>query len=268
MKKNNTLLLVNNLELVQSLKDRNDITFLFPLTDFCVGFSNTFHLNDIKIDAYIYLNRLFTSDDIEKVKNILLNLPSNIKGIVFDDIGVLNILLSANIKITKILFLSHFNCNYESINAYLKYVDSVVVSSDITIEEIDTILKKAAKPLVLYTFGHVSIMYSRRSLLTNYNKYFSKNVPKVSLLEEGISHQKFKIIENTYGTVIYTEKPFNALSLRNKQNVLYNFINTVFLSNNEIIEIINSNDNLESIYPYKYLSENKTIVKIKGDKND
>ena len=32
------------------------------------------------------------------------------------------------------------------------------------------ILDKADKPLVLYTFGHVNIMYSRRTLLTNFNK--------------------------------------------------------------------------------------------------
>ncbi len=268
MKKNKTLLLVSNLELVKRLKGQKDITFLFPITDFCVGFPKTFNLNDIKEDAYIYLNRLFDNESIERVKSFLKNLPKNIKGIVFDDIGVLNILLKEKINISKILFLSHFNCNYESINSFLNYVDSVVVSTDITIEEIDSILNNSPKPLVLYTFGHVSIMYSRRTLLTNYNKYFSRNVPEISLLEEEISKKKFKIIENSYGTVIYTAHPFNALVLRNRKNVLYNFVNTIFLSNDEVLKILNSEDDLETLYPYKYLSETSTIVKVKGDKND
>ena len=182
---------------------------------------------------------------------------------MFDDIGVLNVLLEENIDITKILFLNHMNCNYESINAFLDYVDSVVISTDITIEETKEILKQASKPLVLYTFGHVNIMYSRRTLLTNYNKYFNSDVDYIVTLEEEMAHHKFKMIENEFGTVIYTDKPFNGLILSSEDNVLYNLINTVFLTDEEVLEILNSTDNLEDKYPYKYLSEEKTIFKLK-----
>lgn len=267
MKKNNILLLVDNLSLVEKLKHKKGLTFLFPIADFCVGFAHPFKLSDIQTEGYIFLNRLFDNNDIAKLKKFLLTLPSNIKGIVFDDIGILNILISSKINIEKILFLNHFNCNIESINTYLKYVDSIVVSTDITLPEIKNILSLSFKPLVLYVFGHVNIMYSRRTLLTNYNNYFHKKAPSLSFLEEEISHKKFKIIENDYGTVIYTESPFNGLALRGQDNVLYELINTVFLSDTEVIEILNSKNNMDRKYPYKYLSEEKTIVKIKEDKN-
>ncbi len=265
MTKNKTLLLVENLELVASLKKESNITFLFPIKDFTVGFPKTFTLDEIKEEAFIFINRIMSNKAIEEFKVFLPTLPPNIKGIVFDDLGVLNVLITIPNNLTKILFLNHLNCNYESINVFLEYVDSVVVSPDITLNEITEILAKAIKPLVLYTFGHVNIMYSRRTLITNYNNHFNLKVEPLATLEEEITKQKFKIIENPYGTVIYTSKPFNALSLRNANNVLYNLINTVFLTNEEVITILKSKTNLEEKYPYKYLSTKNTIVKIKEE---
>ena len=262
MKKNKTLLLVDNLEIVSKLSNR-DITFLFPIKDYTVGFNNTFKIEDIPQGGFIFINRIMDNKSIIALRELLLNLPSNIKGIVFDDLGVLNILLDIKLDITKILFLNHFNCNYESINCYLEYLDSVVVSPDITYEEIDEILDKAIKKVVLYTFGYVNIMYSRRKLITNYNHNFKKEVENIGVLEDNLTKTKLNIIENEYGTVIYTENPFNGLNLRYKKNVLYNLINTVFLTNEEVLTIIDSKDNLDDIYPFKYLSMKKTIFKVK-----
>lgn len=265
MKKNKTLLLVNNISIIDKLKEREDVTFLFPVKDFSIGHTNTFDISEIKIDGYIFLNRILNNEDIKKLREILKSLPENIKGIVFDDVGVLNVLLELDLPITKILFLNHLNCNYESVIAYLEYVDSVVVSPDITITEIEEILEKASKPLVIFTFGYVNIMYSRRTLLTNYNDEFKRDVPLKSILEEEISHQNFKIVENDYGTVIYPNCPFNGLVLRDKKNVLYNLVNTLFLSDEEVLKIIDSETNLEEEYPYKYLSDKKMIVKLKEE---
>lgn len=266
MKKNNILLLVNNLDIVKDLKEESNITFLFPVSEFSVGFERTFRIEEIP-EGFIFVNRILDNEGIEKFKKFIGALPSNIKGIVFDDVGVLNVLLKVNLNITKILFLNHLNCNYESVNAYLDFVDSVVVSTDITIEEIDEILKKAKKPVVLYTFGHINIMYSRRTLLTNYNNHFKKDVPTIADLTEKISGKKFKAQESIYGTVIYTNEPFNGLELRNRENVLFNLINMTFFTNEKMLEIIKSDSNLEDKYPYKYLSAEKTIVKISDIKD-
>lgn len=261
--KNNYLLLVTNKTIVSKLKGESNITFLFPVKDFTVGFENTFRIDEIDTEhAYIFVNRLLDREGIEDFKSFIKNLPSNIEGIVFDDIGVLQVLNTTPNHLTKILFLNHFNCNYESVNAYLDYADSVVVSIDITEEEVKEILEKVNKPVVIYTFGYVNIMYSRRLLLTNYNNHFKREVPLTSNLVNDLK-QDFKIVENRYGTVIYTGYPFNGLRYRGSKNVLYYFINSVFLTDDEVIEIIHSNDNLEQKYPYRYLSEKDTIVRIK-----
>lgn len=265
MKKNKIILLVQSEDLIQKLKEESNITFLFPIKGFSVGFPKTFDIEEIKENAFIFVNRIMDNQAILEFKKLLNKLPKNIKGIVFDDLGVLNVLMNTPNNLVKILYLNHLNCNYESINAYLEFVDSVVVSTDITFEEIDEILKKTIKPVVLYTFGYVNIMYSRRTLITNYNDYYKKKVANLASLEDTITSHKFKIIEDPYGTVIYTSKPFNALNLRNKDNVLYNLINTVFLTDEEVLNILNNPLDLEDLYPYKYLSEKPTIVKIKEE---
>jgi len=269
---NKNLVLVTTETLVEKIKSlseenkESNVTFLFPIAEFCVGLPKTFKISEIKEEGFIFINRLLDKNGINNFKNLLVNLPKNIKGIVFDDIGILNILLETKSNLTKILFLNHMNCNYESINSYLDYVDSVVISTDITIHEAKEILAKAKKPLVLYAFGYVQIMYSRRTLLTNYNKHFKTNIPKSLNLKESMSNHEVKAFENVYGTVIYTNKPFNNLNLRDEDNILYNLINTVFMSDEDILKIIENKDDMEDIYPYKYLSEEETIFRIKDDR--
>lgn len=268
MTKNNNLILVTNDTLIKKVKkecQESSNTFLFPIKDFCVGIPKTFTLEEIQEEGFIFLNRILDKEGIENFKILLKNVPQNIKGIVFDDIGILNILLETKSTLTKILFLNHANCNYESINAFLDYVDSVVISTDITTAETKEILKKVKKPLVVYAFGHVAIMYSRRTLLSNYNKHFKTNINNEITLKEGISKEEVKAIENIYGTVIYTNKPFNNLILRKEDNILYNLVNSLYLSDEEVISIINSDSDISDTYPYKYLSEEETIYRIKEE---
>ena len=101
------------------------------------------------------INRILTNKDLKELKKIIIN--NSAKGIVFDDIGMIELL--KDINITKTLMLNHIANNYVSINYYLDYVDSVVVSNDIAKEEIEVILDNAKKPLVLNVFGLNSLLY-------------------------------------------------------------------------------------------------------------
>ena len=261
--KNNYLVVVSTDSILFKLKQESNVTFLFPIEGFSVGYFKTFKVEDIKeSNAFILINRMLDQKGILKFKEMLSHLPKNIKGIVFDDIGILQILINSNSKLTKILFLNHFNCNYISVNAYLSYVDSVVVSTDITKNEIKEILSKALKPLVLYTFGHINIMYSRRKLISNYNAHFHHHEKSINELVNDAG-DSFKIVQNDYGTVIYTGLAFNGLDFRGSKNVMYYLINSIFLSDEDVEAIIHDSTNLKDKYPYKYLSNEETVVRIK-----
>ena len=260
--KNKYLVLVQNKQVVSKLSQESQVTFLFPIKGFTVGFPLSFSLDDIpQVPAYLFVNRILDHQGIVLFQKFLNNVPRHIEGIVFDDVGVLQVLLARESHLKKILFLHHFNCNSVSIRAYLRNVDSVVVSTDITEEEVKYILEHVDKPLVLYTFGHVPIMYSRRKLLTNYNAHFDKHVPLVSKLENDLK-QDFHLVENEYGTVIYTGKPFNGLRYLAMPNVLFHLVNTLFLSDKEVVSLVKGKID-EQLYSYRYLSEKETTFRVK-----
>jgi len=261
MKNNKILITVNKLEDINRLKKLGITKLLFPLKGFCVGMPNTFLVSEIPCDGYIFVNRILDNKGIDDLKEILSNLPTNIKGIIFDDLGVLEII--KNLQIEKILYLSHFNTNSESVNIYLDYVDSVIVSTDITREEIEYIIKNAKKEIVLFTFGYTGVMYSRRLLIDNYNKFYNLESENPIVIDN--TGHKFIVYENEYGTYFYHEKLFNGLELM-ELDAKYYFINSVFLGIEQIENILKGNlDNLNCDKGFLY---QETIYKLKGGTND
>ena len=257
--KNKILITVNNIEDINKLKELGLTNLVFPLKDFCVGIPNTFFSEEIPDNSYIYINRILDNEGIDKLKEVIINLKSKIKGIIFDDLGIIEVIKDLNIE--KILYLTHFNCNSESVNIYLDYVDTVILSTDITKEEIEYIIKNSKKDISLFIFGYISTMYSRRLLLNNYSEYY--NIEKRNPLVIENNNDKFIVYENNYGTIFYYNKIFNGLELFNLKAKYY-FINSVFLNINDIENILNNN--IDYLDTSKHFLYKETIYKLKdGD---
>lgn len=257
--RNKFLVTINNLDDIEKLKELGITKYVFPLKNFCVGIPNTFLVSEISCDGYIYINRILDNYGIDELKKVLCDLPENIKGIIFDDLGVYEII--KNLDLEKILYLSHFNANSKSVNIYLDLVDSVILSTDITKEEIENIIKSSNKQISLFTFGYVGVMYSRRLLNTNYSKFY--NIVNENPLIIQNEHNKFIVYENEYGTYFYHDKVFNGKDLLNL-SVKYYFINSTFLSVLDIENFLNNKkiENSDNGFLYK-----ETIYKLKGDEN-
>ena len=54
-------------------------------------------------------------------------------------------------------------------------------------------------------------MYSRRTLVSNFNKHFNLDNRKESILNEPVSHNEFLIKENEYGAVVFNNIYFNYI---------------------------------------------------------
>ena len=218
------LVLVQNKSIINKVKEVEKATFLFPLEGYSVGYPITYKLHDIEeFGAYILVNRVLDEESIESLKELFANFPKNIKGIVFEDLGVIE--LVKDLDITKILWQNHLNASFLTVNGYLKYVDSVMVSTDITEEEIKLIINKALKPLVLPVFGYTPVMYSRRHLLTSFNMNYEENISNPTTIKEEVLKDEFKVYENEYGTQLFYNKLYDGRSLM-KYDALYYFINT------------------------------------------
>ncbi len=234
----NSIFLIDNREYLKKAKEVGINTFLFPFKGYSLGFNDFFELDEIKEDnSYLYINKNLDCNDIDKIKEEFKNLKSNIKGVFFEDLGLIPILEKTNLE--KIIFAHHLLTNYDSINEYLKYVDSVVISTDITEEEMLKILDKSNKKLGIFSFGMIPLMYSRRTLLSNYNKVYERKNKNKELALEPITKEKFLFVENDCGTVVYLNKFYTNRNMKHN-NIKFNLINTYGLNEDDFAELLKS----------------------------
>lgn len=267
MNPNKFLVIVTNPDQLNIYKKARITNFLFPLTDFSVGFPITFSISEIE-EGYIYINRILDTSTYQKLKELLKDIKENIKGIVFEDFGIITLAKELNLKQKLILYQTHFATNHQSINHTLEYVDSVVISTDITKEEIKEIEQNVQKPLVFLLYGLVPTMYSRRTLMTNFEKHFNLQSQPIIHLKEPISKKGFLAVENKYGTILYHDKYLNALNTIEDKNILFYLINPLFLNKEELenllIERLINDTTLTNQEDQGFLNQ-KTIYQLKGD---
>lgn len=260
MKLDKVLLLISNLNDISSYKKLGITNFLFPLNNYSVGYP-TFSFKEVeasKVNAYVFMNRVLEDEDIDSF--IDLTIPKNVKGFIVEDIGLIEILKNKGYEV--ILYQNHLNNNYKTINHWLKSVDSLVISTDITKEEISKIISKSTKDLVLNTVGYPMIMYSRRTLVSNFTKHIGVQTQKKMTINEERNNQDFFLVENEYGTAIFYNIPFDYRELINEfdSKLKYYLINTAYLEKSAIMDAING----KSINASRGFLDTKTVYRI-GD---
>lgn len=234
------LININNLSELDEYKKVGITNFLFAVKDLSIGY-NSFDIDEIPSDVYLLINRVFDTTGIDEFKKIIPKLD-RFKGVVFEDIGVFNLLKDKDIEL--IWNQAHFVTNYSSINNYFKLgCTSCVISNELTFEEIDEIINKANKKVVFNVFGKNMIMYSRRSLVSNFNSYASlDNYNDVDIKEKNVT---FHLKEDKYGTAVFNKEYFNYINILpklNNDNILYHLVLNLDLTPNEIIDIINGKE--------------------------
>lgn len=237
----------------ESLKSEG-ITLVFPLKDFCVGYENYYEIEEI--NDYVLVNRILNDEELDKLEVILKN--SHVKGILFDDLGIIDIV--AKLEIEKILILDHIANNTRSVNYYLEYVDSVVVSSDLEESEIRKIVLNAQKEVVVYAFGLKGLMYSRRNLVSNYEAYHHLEEEKI--LDSSINGKYFKAIDSKFGTKFYAYPYYDGSSLLDLDNVRFFWYDPILLGIEDTRKVLKGD--FEDIETSKIFLEKKTVYKV-GD---
>lgn len=238
MNKSKLLININKLEEIAEYKKIGITNFLFAVKGFSIGY-NTFELNEIPEDSYLLINRVMDTKSIEELR-LRKDELAKFKGIIFEDLGVYNILRDLEIEL--IWFQNHFTINNESMRFWLSRVDSAVIGNEITSTEIESIIENASKPLVLNVLGKNQIMYSRRTLLSNFNKYNNLDNYNDMTLDVHGTKDEFFARENELGTVIYNNEYFNYLEFSkslNEDKIKFYLIMNLDLNPNDLEEILN-----------------------------
>lgn len=134
-------------------------------------------------------------------------------GIFFHDLGVYEAARSFNMGGKLIYDGKSVLCNSLDCAFMLnKGIDSVMISRELTFEEIMEIVKNNPQKISLQIFGHTRLSYSKRRFLTNYFqetgiKYDYKDKETLSLVEEQRDY-RMPVIETDAGTYIYSDYIF------------------------------------------------------------
>lgn len=239
------LTIPNNIDEINKTKDIVDgfiigIKNLSVNTNFNIDVENLDILNTIKDkDIFISLNKNMHNKDLPLVEDILKKLNNyNIKGVLFYDIGVLNIYKRLNLNYDLVWNQEHLSTNYNTINYYnscgARYA---YISSDITIDEIDTIIEKSKSKLMVTLFGYLPMFVSKRHIVKNYLEYFNlKDNSKVNYIKK--EGKTYPIIDSDIGTSVYSNNILNGLMGVIRLNIDYIVLNGFNIDEDKFIEVI------------------------------
>ena len=276
----------------------------FSVDAIIIGYKNFNSLNVLELDLdeikklqedynkelYISFNQLIHDNKIDLVKNILNELSKiNIDGILFDDLGLLQLVKENDLNLNLIWANTHQVTNYITINSYEKMgITGALLSPDITLSEIIEIKENTKSKLFIPIFGKFEIFSSNRFLLTNYLKYINeKETNKTYYIEN--NETKYPIYEDNNGTHIINGNILNGLNEYIKlleNNIEYVVINSFDIDNIKLVienfnkvknmyeeinideDIVNSleqqlTDNVNKGFLYT-----ETIYKVKSDVNE
>lgn len=239
MTNDKVLLQIDSLNQIEVGKGLGVSNFLLPLRDFSVGYKDfSFdEISHIEENIYILANRILTDSDIDDF--LKLDIPSNVKGFILEDTGLYMELKDKGYELFN--FQNHLNNNYKTIDYWLDYFSSVVLSTDITIEEILEILDKVSKPLIINAIGYPMIMYSRRSLVSNYYQNYGLPLKKEVSIADTIGTSKFRLVETKYGTACFDEELLDIRDHLDKiddDKIKFYIVNSFGLSDEELESVL------------------------------
>lgn len=223
---------------------RNAKSFLFGLKGLST-YENEITLEEVKNlkdkELFLAIDKNIFDSDLKYLENSLKIIDNfNIKGILFYDLAVLNIAKKYNIKTPLIWNQNFLVTNYKTCNFYQKEgVKGAVISSEITIEEIEEIAKNTNLDLFLNIFGYQLMAISKRNLITNYFKYLDlENDKKINYIMQ--KDEKYPVIESKIGTKFYTKDILNGIKYINrlkKSNIKYIILDDNLIDENIFKEI-------------------------------
>lgn len=245
----------NSLSELERYEEKKVNTFILGLEDYCVNYPSV-SLEIIKelskkYSLFIAINKnIFNSelDDIKKKLLELANLP--IMGVMFYDLGILNIVIDNKINIPLVWHQTHMVTNYNTCNFYYdKGVQYGYLANEITLEEMIEIKNKTKMKLLVECFGYPIMSHSRRSLVTNYFKSIDSNKEDRNYTLSD-NENNYIIKENNSGTSILFGKVINGT------RPLFDLITNNFSFGVLDMQNIEIDTGLEVLDKFNYIKDN------------
>lgn len=268
------LIIPNSIDLLGSVLEKDITGVILPMKNLSVNRDITFSLEEIKTilnmtskEISVSINKIMHNSDLKELEETLVALNKmNISKIFFYDLAVLNICKRLGIKKDLVIYQEHLNTSIYSNHFWQKNgVKYAVISNDITKEEINEI--SSSMPLMLISYGYIPIFYSRRYLITNYLNYIQAKKEQGHYYIKN-KEDKYPIVEEEYGTTIYTKEPINLMNEIENIQVEYFILNSTLIEREEFLSTLDSylKEEKDTKKHYTGFLNEKTIYRV-GDKN-
>ena len=214
-------------------------------------------------------DELFSDDDLLVVKQLILNkFFDQFEYITYSDFGFKYLMTDAGYQSKLIFRAPTYLTNSEDVDIYSDMNAYVVLSSEISSQELIDLSKQINKKTIVDLFGQNACFYSRRLLLTNYFLYrnIDKDPSKATYqVVEELREDFLPIIEDETGTRIL--EPFNHClceEIKELSNVEYGIIMLRNFKNCDaeiVVKAYNAlvdDENADSFY--KLMAENNIKV--------
>ena len=244
--------------LVGVLENINDLTYLESYLDlilirsksFSSYYTNTFELDEIiniskltKRNILLDISIMLENKDINLLDEIISKLKDyqNIYYL-YMDLGLYNVLKKYNIENKGIydprtLITNNLDCKF-----YLDYnMLSVGISNEITVSDMQKIIKDNDSKVFLRAFGYHQMFYSKRRLISLYGEHIKKNIEIDNLnmyLKEDKREDFYHIFESNKGTLIFRPYILSYLDEILDLNPKFVFLDDIFMDKNDYFKVI------------------------------
>ena len=158
-------------------------------------------------EVFVKINKNLMNDDIDTVKNILIELDKiGINGVFFYDLAVLELKRELNLKLELVWNQTHMVNNYKTCDYYYsKGVKYALLGKEITLEEIIEIINKSKITSMVEVVSKPSVAFSKRKLITNYYKDLGKSPKDELIVTEKVTNSNYHLVEDSNGTSFYLD---------------------------------------------------------------
>ena len=195
---------------------------ILPLEEYAVEGNTFFSLDEIKdivsnsnFEVFVKINKNLLNDDIESIKNILLELDKlSITGVFFYDLAILQLKRELNLNLDLVWNQTHMVNNYRTCDYYYSNgVKYALLGKEITLEEIKDIINKSKITSMVEVVSRPSVAFSKRKLITNYYKDLGKESVSELEVKEKATDNNYILIEDNNGTSFFLDVITNGTSI-------------------------------------------------------
>ena len=200
-----------------------------------------FSFNEIKSfkepqKIYLLLNVMLHEKDVEDFRLEIEKLSSLNINFIVQDLGMVEI-LKRYVDTSKIIYNPYtLVCNLEEFKTYKENLGVAVgISSQLSLDN----LEKFNGDSFITLYGYVPIYQSYRKVISLFSTYHEVNAPKETLVKEATRDDKHHIIENEYGSVIFSSEPVDLVGDTERlKGAKYLFIDTSYVDDDKINQIL------------------------------